>query len=80
LGEYDEAFGWLDKSVDERFSWLPYLAFDPRLNPLHRDTRFAGYWSAWVCRPPACHNAKPVLCRQFGPAVAARRFAPKGQE
>jgi hypothetical protein len=41
LGERDEAFGWLDKSVDERSSWLAYLAYDPRLDPLRGDTRFA---------------------------------------
>src|SRR5262249_14851430 len=41
LGEYDEAFGWLDKSVDERSTWLAFLAFDPRLDPLRGDARFA---------------------------------------
>jgi serine/threonine-protein kinase len=41
LGERDEAFRWLDKAVDERSSWLAYLAHDPRIDPLHGDTRFA---------------------------------------
>jgi serine/threonine-protein kinase len=41
LGERDEAFGWLDKSVDERSTWLAFLAFDPRLDPLRGDARFA---------------------------------------
>jgi hypothetical protein len=41
LGERDEAFGWLDKSVDEHSSWLADLAYDPRLHPLRGDTHFA---------------------------------------
>jgi serine/threonine-protein kinase len=41
LGDRDEAFKWLDKAYDERFSSLIYLTADPLFDDLHQDARFA---------------------------------------
>jgi serine/threonine protein kinase/Tfp pilus assembly protein PilF len=40
LGEHDQAFEWLQKAYDERFSLLPWLGLDPRFDSLHSDSRF----------------------------------------
>jgi serine/threonine-protein kinase len=40
LGEKDQAFRWLDKAVDLRFSWVPWINSDPSLAPLRTDPRF----------------------------------------
>ena len=39
LGDFDAAFPWLERAVDER-SWRPYL-WGPMLDDLRRDPRFA---------------------------------------
>lgn len=41
LGNADEAFEWLDKSVEERDFWLPMAAFGPQYDIFRRDLRFA---------------------------------------
>ena len=41
LGELDNAFVWLEKSYQERSSWMAYLNVEPRLDPLRPDPRFA---------------------------------------
>jgi serine/threonine protein kinase/Flp pilus assembly protein TadD len=43
LGETDAAFARLDKSASERDHWMTTLLFDPRLDRLRADSRFAGY-------------------------------------
>ena len=40
LGEKDQAFAWLNKSVEERTHWLVWLNRDTRWNPLRSDPRF----------------------------------------
>ena len=40
LGENDQAFEWLDKALQERSSWLPYLRVEPRIDELRSDPRF----------------------------------------
>jgi len=40
LGDFDEAFTWLDKAVDERSPWIGYVGVDPRIGDLRRDSRF----------------------------------------
>ena len=43
LGERDEAFRWLNKSIDDRDglgSWLVWLNYDPVSNAARKDTRF----------------------------------------
>ncbi len=40
LGEHDQAFEWLEKAYEERFSLLPWLKLDPRFDSLHSDSRF----------------------------------------
>jgi serine/threonine-protein kinase len=40
LGENDQAFEWLDKALEERSSWLPYLGIEPRIDELRSDPRF----------------------------------------
>ncbi len=42
LGDHDAAFRELDKAVDERSSWMAYLAVNPRLEALRGDARFQG--------------------------------------
>ena len=39
LGDHDQAFLWLERSVEEH-SWRPYI-MDPLFEELHRDPRFA---------------------------------------
>jgi tetratricopeptide (TPR) repeat protein len=41
LGDRDEAFRLLNAAVDERSSWMTYLAVNPRLDALRGDPRFA---------------------------------------
>ncbi|HEY0048425.1 MAG TPA: protein kinase, partial [Pyrinomonadaceae bacterium] len=43
LGETDAAFARLDKSAAERDHWMTTLLFDPRLDSLRADSRFADY-------------------------------------
>ncbi|HEX8737512.1 MAG TPA: protein kinase [Pyrinomonadaceae bacterium] len=43
LGEIDEAFARLDKNHSERDHWMTTLLFDPRLDRLRADSRFAAY-------------------------------------
>jgi len=40
LGEKDEAFRWLDKAIELRFSWIPWIGIDPSFAPLRDDPRF----------------------------------------
>jgi DNA-binding winged helix-turn-helix (wHTH) protein/tetratricopeptide (TPR) repeat protein len=41
LGDTDQAFAWLHKAYEDRTSWLVYLVFDPALDRLRSDRRFA---------------------------------------
>ena len=41
LGDRDQAFGWLDKAVEQHSFWLSWLKLDPRLDPLRSDPRFS---------------------------------------
>ena len=40
LGDHDQALTWLAKAIADRDAWVQYLARDPRLDPLHTDSRF----------------------------------------
>ena len=40
LGEYDHAFAWLQKAIEERTHWLVWLPLDPRWDSLRADPRF----------------------------------------
>jgi TolB-like protein/tetratricopeptide (TPR) repeat protein len=40
LGETDQALRWLEKALYERSSWLAYCKTEPRLRPLHHESRF----------------------------------------
>jgi eukaryotic-like serine/threonine-protein kinase len=42
LGDNGQAFAWLEKSVEERFVRLAYLAREPLWDPIRSDPRFAG--------------------------------------
>jgi TolB-like protein/DNA-binding winged helix-turn-helix (wHTH) protein/Flp pilus assembly protein TadD len=41
LGERDRAFGWLDRALEERSPWLPYLDVGEGLPELRGDPRYA---------------------------------------
>jgi TolB-like protein len=41
LGDRDEAFAWLGRSIDERSSRILWLRVEPRVDPLRKDPRFA---------------------------------------
>lgn len=41
LGEWDQAFMWLERAIDEGGRHVAYLKLDPMLAPLHGDPRFA---------------------------------------
>jgi tetratricopeptide (TPR) repeat protein len=40
LGEKQEALKYLDRAREERDSWMPYIALDPRLDNLRSEPRF----------------------------------------
>jgi hypothetical protein len=40
LGDKDNAFQWLNKSVADRSGSVRYLKIEPRLDPLRTDPRF----------------------------------------
>jgi len=40
LGEFDEAFRWLDQAVADRDSWVARIQVDPLLEPLRADERY----------------------------------------
>jgi len=40
VGDYDQAFAWLEKSYSERFTTLIALTADPIYDPLHTDPRY----------------------------------------
>lgn len=40
LGDYDEAFEWLNKAADEHSEWFAAVNVDPRLKPVRADPRF----------------------------------------
>jgi serine/threonine-protein kinase len=42
LGDKDNAFKWLNKSIDDRSGSVRYLKIEPRLDPLRTDARFDG--------------------------------------
>ena len=41
LDDKNEAFAWLNKSLEARSHWLVWLDLDPRWEKLHADPRFA---------------------------------------
>ena len=41
LGDFDQAFEWLDLAVEERSVQLAKIDHDPYLIPLHDDPRFS---------------------------------------
>lgn len=41
LGDHDHAFQWLSKAEHDRSSFLPYITWDRRADPLRSDARFA---------------------------------------
>ena len=40
LGEFDDAIEWLEKAVEERSGFLPFLNVEPMLDPLRENSRF----------------------------------------
>jgi DNA-binding winged helix-turn-helix (wHTH) protein/Flp pilus assembly protein TadD len=40
-GDFDAAFAWLDRAIEERCAWLAMVHALPALRPLQRDPRFA---------------------------------------
>jgi hypothetical protein len=40
LGDFDQAFQWLDKAYEERDDRLIYLQAEPMADPLRKDPRF----------------------------------------
>lgn len=40
LGDADEAFRWLESCYEMRFSWYPWINWNPYFQPLKVDTRF----------------------------------------
>lgn len=40
LGEFDEAFHWLNQAVEQRDHWMMFANVEPRLDPLRDDSRF----------------------------------------
>lgn len=40
VGDSDRAFVWLDKALEARFSWMPWVGKDPFFEPFYADPRF----------------------------------------
>lgn len=40
LGQHEQAFEWLEKALDERAIWLPFLKVDVKFDPTRLDPRF----------------------------------------
>jgi tetratricopeptide (TPR) repeat protein len=40
LDDLDVAFEWFTRAVQERSGWVAYLRVDPRLDRIHKDSRF----------------------------------------
>lgn len=40
MGETDEAFRWLERAYSDRFSWMPWIDWNPNFQPLRHDPRF----------------------------------------
>ena len=40
LNDADEGWGYLDRAVEERSAWIPYIKVEPRLAEFRNDTRF----------------------------------------
>lgn len=40
LDDRDRAFEWLGRAVAERSGWIVYMPVDPRIDPLHDDSRY----------------------------------------
>ena len=51
LGDNDESFDWLEKSFQERSSWLVWSGVEPRFDPLRSDARFATLMAKMRLKP-----------------------------
>jgi hypothetical protein len=40
LGDYDRAFEYLEKAVNERAAWMVWIKVDPIWDPIRKDKRF----------------------------------------
>ena len=43
LGDNDRAFAWLERGYLARNGLLVWIAFNPRIDPLHGDPRFVAF-------------------------------------
>ena len=66
LGEFEMAFAWLDKGIDERDLWCQWLSVEPRLDPLRQDARFAQYLE----RIQSLSSAQPAAAQPSGSGTA----------
>ncbi|MBC7816079.1 MAG: hypothetical protein IAG10_04185 [Planctomycetaceae bacterium] len=41
LGDFDQAFLWLDRACDDHSQWLSDIGVDPSFDPIRSDSRFA---------------------------------------
>jgi tetratricopeptide (TPR) repeat protein len=41
LGDFDQAFQWLDRACDDHSQWLSDIGVDPTFDPIRSDSRFA---------------------------------------
>jgi len=57
LGNLDDAFDCLDRSIENRDYWMQWLAVEPRFDPLRKDSRFESYLN----RIQAASASKAVL-------------------
>ncbi|MEP7336765.1 MAG: protein kinase [Acidobacteriota bacterium] len=52
LGDFDQAFVWLNRAADERFAYLIYLNIEPLFDSLRADPRFAALVQRINLQPP----------------------------
>jgi TolB-like protein len=41
LGDFDQAFYWLERAYERRMSWVPWIAWNPNFKSLQQDVRFS---------------------------------------
>jgi tetratricopeptide (TPR) repeat protein len=79
LGDVSRAIGWLNEGIDRRDNLMPETFFDPLLDPLRSDPRFAEVERRMgvAARPaPATWSPPPSAAAPSSPPRSARPAAP----
>jgi hypothetical protein len=61
LGDKDQAFKWLERSFQERSSWLAWARVEPRFDSLRSDSRFQSLLQGCDWRPKRAWTRHPRM-------------------